>query len=220
MAGSAENRKSGYLDQIAERWRSYRPYVELGARISASGHTVVPISGLSGSAPSFLLSALSKDSATPILAITRHTDQAADLYEDLLFLMGEESVGHYPSRQILPYDFRAPIAEVIGRRISTLSGLRHKHLRVIVAPLRALLEPTIPVDTLDRSELVIETAREVDIELLVARLVELGFRRVPLGRRGRRFRPPRRPDRHVHPRLRVPGARGIIRRSGRVDPTF
>lgn len=180
MAKDTSPGKSSYLAQIADRWRAYRPYTELCARISASGSTVIPISGLSGSAPSFLLSALAKDSSAPVIAITRHTDQAADLYEDLIFLLGEELVGHYPSRQILPYDFRAPIAEVIGRRISALSGLRHNQTRVVIAPLRALLEPTIPVETLAKSELVIETAHEIDIDLLVTRLVELGFRRVPL----------------------------------------
>ena len=176
----AESPRSRQLDEILARWRNYRPVLELLNRIPPTGAETIPVAGLSGSAPSFLISALAKESPRPIIAITRHTDQAADLFEDLLFLMGEETVGHYPSRQILPYDFRAPIAEVIGQRISSLSGLLHNRLRIVVAPLRALLEPTIPVDTLADSEIVIEAGKEIEIELLIARLVDFGFRRVPL----------------------------------------
>ncbi|MFZ1685541.1 MAG: transcription-repair coupling factor [Candidatus Zixiibacteriota bacterium] len=175
-----ENTTTGLLSEILERWRNLQAFKELRIQLDSSGPHIIPVSGLSGSAESFLVQAIAADTSRPVIVITNHADQAADMYEDLLFLLGEEKTGHYPSRQILPYDFRAPIAEVIGQRISSLSGLRHGSLSAVVAPVRALFEPTIPIDSLEASEILIEAGTETDIDLLVARLVDLGFRRVPL----------------------------------------
>ncbi len=115
-----------------------------------------------------------------MIVITQRSEEAADLYDDLSFLMGADKVGHFPSRQILPYDFRAPQGEIMGRRISALSGLLENNIRVMVCPVRAVIEPTISRNFLEDSRLILETGRDIDLDDLTDRLIRLGFRRVPV----------------------------------------
>lgn len=160
-------------------WQNYAPVKELQARL-LGGSRRIEIAGLAGSAEAFLIHALEQRIDRPIVVVTRSTDEAAELHEDLLFLMDEARLAFYPSRQILPYDFKAPVGEIMGQRISTLAGLIDNRLSVVVCPLRALMEPTIPADTLDSSRVDIEVGKEIDIDEIVERLVQLGFKRVPL----------------------------------------
>jgi transcription-repair coupling factor (superfamily II helicase) len=167
------------LDQILDRWSNYAPFVQLHQHLVAGGETSVPVTGLNGSSGAFLLSSLASAGQGPILAISRDEDSAGDIYDDLVFLMGENRVGHFPARQILPYDFRAPVGEIMGRRISTLASLLNKSLTVVVCPVRALLEPTITVEELRASSVHLRQGQEADLNELVGCLLRLGFRRVP-----------------------------------------
>ncbi|MCM2272639.1 MAG: hypothetical protein NDJ18_08825, partial [candidate division Zixibacteria bacterium] len=167
------------FNELLARWQQYQPLLELQNRLRDSRDRIA-ISGLAGSAEAFLVNGLARSLDRPIIIVTRSTDEAAELHEDLLFLMNSERLAFYPSRQILPYDFKAPVGEIMGQRISTLAGMLDNRLSVIVCPLRALMEPTIPTKVLASSRVDIEVGREIDVEDLVERLVQLGFRRVPL----------------------------------------
>lgn len=138
------------------------------------------VTGLSGSSETFLIKAIAEKINEPILVVTENSDQASDLYDDLTFLMGERTVGHFPARQILPYDFRAPVGEIMGRRISTLADLNDNSLSVVICPIRALLEPTITRDYLQAGRIDLRQGKEAVLDDLVSRLVRLGFRRVPV----------------------------------------
>ncbi|MEW6051502.1 MAG: transcription-repair coupling factor [Candidatus Zixiibacteriota bacterium] len=166
------------LDRIVQRWRKYPPYVELINRINGGSPPRVTVTGLAGSADALLIHSLGLDSPRPILVAAPSSENAHDLYEDLAFLGGEEKVALFPSRQILPYDFRAPVGEVIGRRIATLSSLLNGTMPVVVAPVRALMEPTMPKELLADGRIELVVGRETDIDELTERLVRLGFHRV------------------------------------------
>jgi transcription-repair coupling factor (superfamily II helicase) len=167
-------------DKISRLWRHSRPFVDLTAALKAADRKQVSLSGLAGSAEAFLLQALVEEFSRPILVITERPDEAGDLYDDLRFLLGDSRVGHYPARQILPYDFRAPVGEIMGRRISTLTGISDGRIAVAVCPIRALMEPTIPVEELRNGRIDLHVGAETDPNELVRRLVRLGFHRVAL----------------------------------------
>ena len=149
------------------------------ALVSSTGRPIT-VSGLAGSAEAFLLKVLAEETGRSLLAVAERPDEASDLYDDLRFLMGEERVGHYPSRQILPYDFRAPVGEIMGQRISTLSGLTDGTIRIAVGSIRALMEPTIGRRDFARSRIDIGLGEEIDPADLAQRLIGFGFRRVAL----------------------------------------
>jgi len=162
---------------ILKRWDSYQPVIDLCDALSSGTSRLLTITGLSGSSEAFLVRSIAERLKLPVLIVTESSDQASDLYDDLTFLMGESAVGHFPARQILPYDFRAPVGEIMGRRISTLASLIDNSLSVIVCPIRALLEPTITRDYLETSRIDLRQGKETDLDDLVNRLITLGFRR-------------------------------------------
>ncbi len=169
-----------YLEQIVSQWQKYDTLTSLCQRLPEAKSQPITITGLAGSSLAFMIQAMVKQAGNTVLVVTQRSDEAADLYDDLAFLMGQEVVGHFPARQILPYDFKAPQGEIMGRRISTLAGLLDQSLAVVICPMRALMEPTIDRDLLITSRIHIKTGEEIDFEDLTTRLVKLGFRRVPI----------------------------------------
>ena len=168
------------LDEILGRWQNYAPFQKLMAAFEEEEKPRLRVTGLAGCAESLLLKALTTKITRPLTVITRNSEIANDLYDDLVFLMGEEKVGHYPSRQILPYDFKAPVGEIMGRRISSLAGLLDNSFAVVVCPIRALVEPTIPIPVLKANLVDIKKGEETNIDELVEHLLNLGFRPVRL----------------------------------------
>ena len=166
--------------QILECWEAHTPTKELIENLCSGNKERISASGLAGSSSALLINSLSSNSNNPTLVIVESAGEAQDLYEDLLFIMQTDAVGFFPSRQILPYDFRAPVGEIMGQRISTLAGLAEGRVKVVVAPVRALMEPTISTEQLSESSLHLKRGDEIELDDLVARLVKLGFRRVPL----------------------------------------
>ncbi len=132
---------------------------------------------MNGSSPSLLISGISEIINRPILVVTQLSEEAVDFFDDLAFLLGDDKVGHFPARQILPYDFKPPVGEIMGRRISTLAGLLDRNLKVVVCPVRALLEPTIPFEDLSKSRINLKVGEQCDLGELVNKLLALGFKR-------------------------------------------
>ena len=178
MSVNVKNSSASLMNRISQRWLTYPSLVELCERIVNDEHRCQTISGLAGSSLSFLVNALNERLERPIVIVTQRSEDAADLHDDLAFLMGSNRVGHFPARQILPYDFRAPQGEIMGRRISTLAGLLDKKLAVVVCPIRALMEPTISREQFINSRIHLEVGKIADMDNLVQRLLTLGFRRV------------------------------------------
>ncbi|MBD3257226.1 hypothetical protein GF377_02240, partial [candidate division GN15 bacterium] len=166
--------------QVIDLWRQHPAFLNLTNALQGPDRTELTVSGLVGSAEAILLRSLWEETGRPALVVTERPDEANDLYDDLSLLLGEDKVGHFPSRQILPYDFRSPVGEIMGRRISTLSGMLDNKLAVVVCPIRALLEPTMLVQSLKDHRIHLEKGAEVDPDDIVHSLVTLGFRRVPL----------------------------------------
>jgi transcription-repair coupling factor (superfamily II helicase) len=165
------------INQINELWVKYPRFQQLLSEIESYSN-LISVSGLSGSSTSFLLKNLTEVTNRPVLIVTSSAESANDLYDDLVSLNGDSKVCHFPSRQILPYDFRAPVGEIMGRRISTLASIRDKQAEIAITPIRAFLEPTITIDDFDSSRLRLVKGGEIDLDELVHKLIRLGFVRV------------------------------------------
>ncbi len=169
---------SSHRAAVRERFANYKPFNDLVSSLQSHERSEQRLSGLAGSSSALLLEALRAATGRPILFVAGSSETAADLYDDLRGLLSENSLGHFPSRQILPFDFRAPVGEVMGRRISTLSDMMAGRAGVVVCPIRALIEPTITKSFLESSRIDLAPGEEIDLDDLVMRLVKLGFRRV------------------------------------------
>ncbi|MFQ5499709.1 MAG: transcription-repair coupling factor [Candidatus Zixiibacteriota bacterium] len=166
------------LKQALARFATFLPFVNLLEQLKSSNQ-LCSVCGLSGSSPAILVHLLQLQLGRPLLFISADPDSAINLYQDLIYLHGEHGVGLFPGRQILPYDFRAPVGEVMGRRISTLSRLIDGVLPITICSIRSLMEPTIVRQQLEESRVSLRVGQEADLGDLVRRLVSLGFKRVP-----------------------------------------
>ena len=86
-----------------------------------------------------------------VLAVTTTSREAEDLVEELTDLVDPDTVAYYPSWETLPHERLSPRSDTVGRRLAVLRRLRHPGteaangpLRVVVAPIRSLLQPQVP----------------------------------------------------------------------------
>ena len=135
---SRHSEASGRWLQVLDRFSHHPSFTRLIDNLATAEPEGATVTGLAGSAQAVFLRALTEATGRPLLMVTERPDEANDLYDDLRFLLGDTRVGHYPARQILPYDFRAPAGEIMGRRISSLAGLNDKELSVVVLSVASL----------------------------------------------------------------------------------
>jgi transcription-repair coupling factor (superfamily II helicase) len=117
-----------------------------------------------------------------VVAVPTYTE-AERLTNDLRTYLGAEAVDLCPAWETLPFERVSPSVETMGRRLRTMWKLRgradrqpERLPRVLVAPVRALLQRLGP-HVEDAQPVVVSKGDQVDPEELVARLVEMGYRR-------------------------------------------
>jgi len=138
----------------------------------------IRLAGLSGGATTFLLASLYEKRDGNILFLTADFDNAQNLADDLANLIGEEAVQFFPTQQVFPYEFRSPTGDITGQRLAALAALVSAQKRVVIAPARAVVEPTMARDIFETESLHLEVGQELDPDDLARRLVSLGFSRV------------------------------------------
>jgi transcription-repair coupling factor (superfamily II helicase) len=160
----------------------------------SAGHgPVVPVdlSGPPGLRP-FAVASLAR-SGRAILAVTATDREADDLAEALSSVLDPRSVALYPSWETLPHERLSPGADTVGRRLAVLRRLTHPETRtvsgptdtpagplaVVVAPVRALLQPQVK-GLGDLEPVLLRTGDSADLEDVVERLVGIAYHRVDL----------------------------------------
>jgi transcription-repair coupling factor (superfamily II helicase) len=118
----------------------------------------------------------------PVLAVTATSREADDLADALGCLIDPDLVAVYPSWETLPHERLSPRSDTVGRRLAVLRRLAHPGddpLRVIVAPVRSLLQPQLKgLGDLEPVELV--AGREAELEGVARRLSDMAYARVDL----------------------------------------
>ncbi len=140
----------------------------------------IDLTGTTGSLPACVLAKLYLQHPRPVVVVLSEPDDASHWHDDLNHLVGAEHVVRFHSWEILPYEFRHPGPESVGRRLEALWRCLAPDPPIVITHLRALLEPTLPSEDLKRLLFEIRIGDEVNLEQLTARLVNLGFRRAPL----------------------------------------
>lgn len=140
----------------------------------------VDLTGTAGSLPAAALAKLYREHRRPTLVILAEPESAAHWHDDLNHMVGAENVVRFHSWEILPYEFRYPGPESVGRRLEALWRCLSPSPPIVVTHLRALLEPTLPPDDLRRLIFELRLGDEHDLDELAGRLISLGFRRTPL----------------------------------------
>ncbi len=76
-----------------------------------------------------------------VLPRSRDAEQLAG---DIGAFLGEDAVAVFPAWETLPHERLSPQAATVGARLEVLDRLRTGTVRVVVAPVRAALQPMDP----------------------------------------------------------------------------
>jgi transcription-repair coupling factor (superfamily II helicase) len=126
----------------------------------------------------------------PVLAVTATSREADDLASALGSLLPPEQVAVFPSWETLPHERLSPRSDTVGRRLAVLRRLAHPQavsssagaagpLRVIVAPVRSVLQPQLK-GLGDLEPVHLRMGDEAGLEATARRLTDMAYARVDL----------------------------------------
>lgn len=120
----------------------------------------------------------------PVLVVTPTLKDAEALADDVGAFSGPEAVEVFPPWETLPHERLSPQPATVGRRLRVLDRLLTPQeaddaLRVVVAPVRAVLQPMDP-RVADRQPLRIDARYAAGLTGLVDQLAQLGYTHSPM----------------------------------------
>ncbi|HYA15301.1 MAG TPA: transcription-repair coupling factor [Syntrophales bacterium] len=156
------------------------PFTELFDRI-IGGEKKVTISGLQGSAKSFLLSLISRRINKTLIVITPTEKEAKDIHQDMTFFLDSENKSLlYPPWDFFSTDMFTFQQDVELSRMEVLCHLLIRNLPVVVVPMKAMMQRVIPRKELNAYIETISIGDVIDRDDLVQKLSAGGFNRVTL----------------------------------------
>ncbi len=165
-------------EQVLERFRNSNQVREISTNI-ASGKATTQLKGLTGSAGSFIASALYSLHRSHILMILDDREEAAYFLNDIENLNGKEHVLFFPQSYRKPYHVEDTDNANILSRAETLDLLNRssKPFLIITYP-EALGEKVIAKKTLTKKTLELNRGEKVDPEFVIDVLNDLDFERI------------------------------------------
>jgi transcription-repair coupling factor (superfamily II helicase) len=134
----------------------------------------------------FALAALAAGADRPLLAITATGRETDDLVGALRSLLNEHEVAEFPAWETLPHERLSPRSDTVGRRLAVLRRLAHPEgtqeaslPRIVVAPVRALLQPQV-VGLGELLPVRVQTGQEVELDEVVRQLANAAYLRTDL----------------------------------------
>ncbi|TXH39540.1 MAG: transcription-repair coupling factor [Actinobacteria bacterium] len=173
-------------DPAARHWQ------QAAAERSRLGRVVVAPSGAVSALAA--LAAHPEHGDRPLLLVTATVRQAEDLTEELAGYLPADSVALFPAWETLPHERLSPGADLVGERLAVLRRLAkperrggpHGRVQVVVAPVRAVLQPIV-AGLGDVDPVVVRKGDQLALEDLVRRLAATGYERMDLVERRGQF---------------------------------
>jgi transcription-repair coupling factor (superfamily II helicase) len=161
------------LKELRNKLPHTDPFQRMLASVGSGRST--NIHGLAGSLNAFLLDALRRGCDRQILAITPTTRAAEVLRDDLESLIGEKRVRYFPDWELIAFEDKSPHVEVTALRLETMQALLVGEPVVVIAPITALLRPTLEPEALAAASRVINVGDQLDLDDLARWLRSLSF---------------------------------------------
>ena len=120
-----------------------------------------------------------------VLAVTATSREAEELHSALCSLLEPGQCGLFPAWETLPHERLSPSQDTVGTRVEMLRRLREGDggqqpaLRVLVAPIRAVVQPIVR-GVADAPLIHVSAGDSIGRDELVARLVECAYARTDL----------------------------------------
>ena len=137
----------------------------------------------------FLTQALATQAT--VLVVTATARESEDLVADLGEMLGEANVACYPAWETLPHERLSPRSDTVGRRLAVLRRLVHPGgeaapVRVIVAPVRSVLQPQVK-GLADLTPVELHRGDDIELDQVVRDLAGAAYSRVDLVERRGEF---------------------------------
>jgi transcription-repair coupling factor (superfamily II helicase) len=132
-----------------------------------------------GSSRALLLAEAARAHAGLLVAVTRDTQRASALEDELRLFAGDLPVLHFPDWETLPYDVFSPHPEIVSQRIATLYRLPAVKRGVLVVPVATLMQRIAPRSHIAGAGLVVAKGQKFDLATEQRRLEASGYRHVP-----------------------------------------
>ncbi len=158
-----------FLHQIL---KNSAPYKALRNDVK-NGYLPVVTSGLSGIHKAALVSGLAIDTKQKILLITRDEASATEISNDLNALGTVSAV--FPVKDFCFKDMLGRSNEYEQRRINTLSKVFDGDLRVLVCPVAAAVQYTIPPEVLKQNTFTLSVGMQIGLQELKIKLLSAGY---------------------------------------------
>ena len=127
------------------------------------------------------------ESGRTALLVASTFREAEALTAELSGLLGAEQVAYYPAWETLPHERLSPRADTVGKRLAVLRRLTsNTPPRVVVAPVRSLLQPQVK-NLAAMRPVTVAVGQERDLTGLLADLVAAAYHRVDLVERRGEF---------------------------------
>ncbi|MGN5734267.1 transcription-repair coupling factor [Arthrobacter psychrochitiniphilus] len=120
-----------------------------------------------------------------VLAVTATGREAEDTVAALRSYLPDAAVAEFPSWETLPHERLSPRSDTVGRRLSVLRRLAHpehdsgEHLRVVVAPIRAVVQPLV-AGLGELAPVRVKVGDEIAFNTLIKSLSEAAYARVDM----------------------------------------
>ena len=156
---------------------------KIGIRKGATG--LVTIDGVADGYEAFAIAALSAEVAPdgPMIFVARDGQRLPSIVEALAFAAPDLPVLEFPAWDCLPYDRVSPGSDAAARRLDALAAMialrREPHRAVILTTANAVLQRIPPAQVIDAQTLRAKPGNQIDMKVLIARLENSGFERVP-----------------------------------------
>ncbi|MFA9559789.1 transcription-repair coupling factor [Evansella sp. AB-rgal1] len=138
------------------------------------------ISGLAGSARSLLLASIFEKTRRSQLVITHNLFQAQKLYDDLVALVGEESVYLYPVNELIASEIAVASPEMKGQRIEALNRWSSKKDAIIISPMAGVRRLLPPASLWEKCQYDFRVGSDIEVDKSLHDLVSMGFQRVDM----------------------------------------
>lgn len=135
------------------------------------------VAGLSGSARTLFLASIFEETKKSILVVTHNLLQAQKLYEDLVSLLGEQTVYLYPANELIAAEMSIASPELKAQRIEALNFWSKNKSGIVIAPMAGLRKILPSKEQWLKYQIKLTTGEEIDVDTLLNQFVQMGYNR-------------------------------------------
>ena len=110
-----------------------------------------------------------------IIFVSADNKMAEDYFEDFELLTNNDQAYYLPDFEVLPYEERSPHYTIRSQRINSLCSINSEQKNIYSTSLASFLRKMVPKKIFQKNILNLHQGMEIDIDLLVSKLVSIGY---------------------------------------------